>query len=91
MREGLIVACALAIATGACASDSVTTPAVVGYTVALGTPSPASASVGSPLPIVFTVSENESDGSSHPAKGKNFTIVVTAGGGLSRVCHPPPL
>jgi hypothetical protein len=37
-------------------------------------------SVGSPVSIVFSVTENESDGSSRPAAGKSFMVTITGGG-----------
>lgn len=75
--------CALVVGTlmTSCGSGSGTTVTVLGYTVLIKAAPPVSALVGSSLPIGFTVSSNESDGSSTPASGKVITVTVTAGGG----------
>jgi alpha-tubulin suppressor-like RCC1 family protein len=65
----------------ACSSSNGTTITVLGYTVTIKTAPPTTAQVGASIPIAFTVTENESDGSSKPASGKSFTVAVTAGGG----------
>src|ERR1019366_1110067 len=65
----------------ACSSSNGTTITVLGYTVIIKTAPPTTAQVGASIPIAFTVTENESDGSSKPASGKSFTVTVTAGGG----------
>ena len=69
------------IVLAACGSSGGTTVTVLGYTVVIKTAPPTTAQVGASVPIAFTVTENESDGSSKPASGKSFTVTVTAGGG----------
>ena len=54
---------------------------VLGYTVTIKTAPPTTALVGASVTVAFTVTENESDGSSKAASGKSFTVTVTAGGG----------
>jgi len=67
----------------ACGSNSVQGPVitVLGYTVTIKTAPPSTALIGASIPVAFTVTENESDGTSKPASGKSFTVTVTAGGG----------
>jgi len=66
----------------ACSSSSGgSTVTILGYTVVIKTAPPATAQIGTSVPIAFTVTENESDGSSKAASGKSFTVAVTAGGG----------
>lgn len=62
-------------------SNGGTTVTILGYTVVIKTAPPATALTGTVVPIAFTVTENESDGSSKAASGKSFTVAVTAGGG----------
>lgn len=62
-------------------SNGGATVTILGYTVAIKTAPPATAQAGTSVPIAFTVTENESDGSSKAASAKSFTVVVTAGGG----------
>jgi hypothetical protein len=69
------------IVLAACGSSGGTTVTVLDYTVVIKTAPPTTAQVGASVPIAFTVTENESDGSSKPASGKSFTVTVTAGGG----------
>src|ERR1019366_441142 len=76
-----IVALALLFLAGCSSSGGGTVATVLGYTVVIKTAPPTSATVGTAIPIAFTVTENESDGSSKPASGQSFTVTVTAGGG----------
>lgn len=76
-----ILAPALLFVAGCSSSGGGTVITVLGYTVVIRTAPPATALVGASVPIAFTVTENESDGSSKPASGKTFTVMVTAGGG----------
>lgn len=75
------VALALLFTAGCSSSGGGTVLTVLGYTVTIKTPPPTTAQVGTSIPIAFTVTENESDGSSKPASGKSFTVTVTAGSG----------
>src|ERR1035437_9484068 len=76
-----ILALAFMFVAGCSSSGGGTTVTVLGYTVTIKTAPPTTAQVGASIPIAFTVTENESDGSSKPARGKSFTVAVTAGGG----------
>ena len=76
-----ILALAFMFVAGCSSSGGGTTVTVLGYTVTIKTAPPTTAQVGASIPIAFTVTENESDGSSKPASGKTFTVAVTAGGG----------
>lgn len=76
-----ILALALILIVACSSSNGGTTITVLGYTVVIKTAPPTTAQVGTSIPIAFTVTENESDGSSKPASGKSFTVAVTAGGG----------
>src|ERR1035441_2638243 len=76
-----ILALALMFVAGCSSSGGGTTVTVLGYAVTIKTAPPTTAQVGASVPIAFTVTENESDGSSKPASGKSFTVTVMAGGG----------
>ena len=78
---GLSLASAFLLLAGCGSSGGGTVITVLGYTVTIKTAPPTTALVGASVPIAFTVTENESDGSSKPASGKSFTVTVTAGGG----------
>jgi uncharacterized protein YjdB len=75
------VGLALLFTAGCSSSGGGTVVTVLGYTVTIKTAPPTTAQVGTSIPIAFTVTENESDGTSKPASGKSFTVTVTAGGG----------
>ena len=76
-----ILALTVMFVAGCSSSGGGTTVTVLGYAVTIKTAPPTTAPVGASIPIAFTVTENESDGSSKPASGKTFTVAVTAGGG----------
>ncbi|HVT39441.1 MAG TPA: Ig-like domain-containing protein [Gemmatimonadaceae bacterium] len=76
----VILAPALVV-LAACSGSDTTSVTVLGYTVVIKTAPPTTAQAGASVPIAFTVTENESNGSSKPASGKSFTVTVTAGGG----------
>src|SRR5450755_2915901 len=78
---GVSLASALLLLAGCSSSGGGTVITVLGYTVTIKTAPPATAQVGASIPVAFTVTENESDGTSKPASGKSFTVTVTAGGG----------
>jgi Bacterial Ig-like domain (group 2) len=75
------VGLALLFTAGCSSSGGGTVVTVLGYTVTIKTAPPTTAQVGTSIPIAFTVTENESDGTSKPASGKSFTVTVTAGSG----------
>ena len=78
---GMSIASALLLLAGCSSSGGGTVITVLGYTVTIKTAPPTTAQVGTAIPVAFTVTENESDGTSKPATGKSFTVTVTAGGG----------
>jgi alpha-tubulin suppressor-like RCC1 family protein len=80
MRRNSLAAILALMFLVACSSGG-TTITVLGYAVTIKTAPPTTAQVGASIPVAFTVTENESDGSSKPASGKSFTVAVTAGGG----------
>ena len=78
---GASIAAALLLLAGCSSSGGDTVITVLGYTVKIKTAPPTTAPVGTSIPVAFTVTENESDGTSKPAAGKSLTVAVTAGGG----------
>jgi hypothetical protein len=54
---------------------------VLSYSIVPLIEPPASAAIGTAIPVAFAVTENESDGTSRPASGKEILVEVTAGGG----------
>src|ERR1017187_6755584 len=81
MRRNSLAAILALMFLVACSSGGGTTVTVLGYAVTIKTAPPPTAQVGASIPVAFTVTENESDGSSKPASGKSFTVAVTTGGG----------
>ena len=78
---GASIASAFLLLAGCSSSGGGTVVTVLGYTVGIKTAPPTTAPAGTSIPIAFTATENESDGTSKPAGGRSFTVVVTAGGG----------
>lgn len=81
MRAKLLSTTIALLVAGCSSSGGGTVITVLGYTVTLKTAPPTTAQIGASVPIAFTVTENESDGSSKAASGKSFTVTVTSGGG----------
>ena len=78
---GVSIVSALLLLAGCSSSGGGTVITVLGYTVTIKTAPPTTALIGASVPVAFTVTENESDGSSKAASGKSFTVTVTSGGG----------
>jgi hypothetical protein len=78
---GMMLAVTLLAGCGSAVGMPPAVVTVLGYSIVPRTETPASVPVGTAIPVAFTVTENESDGTSRPASGKVILIDVTSGGG----------